>query len=648
VATNDPTTGMPPMIGRGLSISDWLAYVAGYNFGPVAPSRVVLHHTWVPTVAQWTGQRSMQALQRFYAGKGWTAAPHIFVGPDAIWLFTPLKDVGIHAGTGNSGTSGGRFWYSIGVEMVGDYDLARPSGPVWENVKAVLGGLSRRLGIAPRQLLSLHRDYTNQKSCPGWAVTKDWVFGEIDAWLNNRPPPPAPPPGPIGDPSPEVAALVEALMEQSYARRGEGYNSDWAFHQYAVQNGLGFPIGRSVQLQADGKSYAYQPFARDTLFNEIPNWGDVRRLSALLGGNIPPGGLARALLDATYRAGGAALHPDWAFHQYAVANQLGPPIGESTTTAVDGAQYAYQVFALDTLYNLVPNWADVRRLGALANATAPAQQRLRDALLAQTYRAGGATYHADWAFHQLARSWSLGAPLSDSYRVSFGAAQYAIQVYAADTLYNLVPNWADVRRLSALAAPRPAVLSAEGQAPPAVPRAAAAPYEPAAAPFQIVQYSPAMAMSTAYSSRDGAKIALIVLHSDPGPAVQTLAALIAPGARATAHYYVAREGTIYQVVDDQYAAWHAGMAEWNGREQNINRISLGVVAERGPAGYSDAQLAALAWLVDTLRGRYQLPVGSVVRWGDLDPRRSEDPAGFPWELFVHRLVPGVPANVERH
>jgi hypothetical protein len=646
LATNDPTTGMPPMIGRGLSIADWLAYIAGYQFGAVAPSRVVLHHTWVPTVAQWTGLRSMQALQRYYAGKGWTAAPHIFVGPDAIWLFTPLKDVGIHAGTGNSGTSGGRFWYSIGIETVGDYDRARPSGPVWEHTKAVLGGLSRRLGISPRQLFSFHRDYTNQKSCPGWAVTKEWVFGEIEAWLSNRPPPSPPPPGPIGNPTPEVAALVEALMEQSYARRGEGYNSDWAFHQYAVQHNLGAPIGRSAQLQADGKRYAYQPFARDTLFNEIPNWGDVRRLSALLGGRIPAAGLARALLDASYRAGGATLHPDWAFHQYAVANQLGPPIGESTTITVDGAQYAYQVFAVDTLYNAVPNWADVRRLSALANATASAQLRLRDALLAQTYRAGGATYHAEWAFHQLARSWNLGAPLSDSYRVSSGAAQYAIQVYAADTLYNVVPNWADVRRLSALTAPRPAVLGAESPAQPAQPRATTT-REPASVTFQIVQYSSAAAMPTAYSERDGAKIALIVLRGDTGPATQSLAAMTAPGARASAHYYAARDATIYQVVDDQYAAWHAGMAEWNGRRQNINRISLGVVVERGPAGYSDAQLATLVWLIDTLRGRYQLPVDAVLRWSDLDPRSPGDPPGFPMELFVRRLVPGIPADVER-
>jgi hypothetical protein len=133
VSSNDPTTGVPPMIGRVLTISEWLAYVASYGFGQVAPSRAVVHHTWRPTTAQWAGMRSMQALQRFYAEKGWTAAPHLFVAPDGIWLFTPLRDVGIHAGTGNSGYSNGKFWYSIGVEVVGDYDRVRPSGAVWDN-----------------------------------------------------------------------------------------------------------------------------------------------------------------------------------------------------------------------------------------------------------------------------------------------------------------------------------------------------------------------------------------------------------------------------------------------------------------------------------------------------------------------------------
>lgn len=453
MATEDPTTGTPPFINRALTPPEWLAYVAGYDFGPVAPSRVVLHHTWVPTAAQWQGLRSMQGIQRFYADKGWQAGPHIFVGPDAIWLATPLRQIGIHAGTGNSGSTGGQRWYSVGVEMVGDYNLERPGGAVWEGTKAVLGGLSRRLGIAPRQLISFHRDYTNQKSCPGWAVTKDWVVGEIDAWLARRPAPPPPPVGQIGTPRPEVERLLELLMNEGYARRGAGYHSDWVFHQYAVQRGMGFPIGKSAQLAADGKTYAYQPFARDTLFCEVPNWGEVRRLSELLAGSIPPGGLGRALLDASYRAGGATFRADWAFHQYALAGRLGPPIGESAALMVDGVQYNAQVFALDTIFNRVPHWSEIRRVSELAGATAPPQVRLRDALLAQTYARADAAYHPEWAFHQLARAWNLGAPLSGSYRVTSGSAQFAVQVYATDVLYSVAPNWGDVRRLSGLVPP---------------------------------------------------------------------------------------------------------------------------------------------------------------------------------------------------
>ena len=171
------------MVLRCLSVAEWNSYVASYDFGSVKPSRVVLHHTYIPTLAQWHGVGSMRSMQTFYGRKGWTAAPHVYCGPDGIWLSTPMHDIGIHAGTGNSGRVNGKLWYSIGLEMVGYYDKVLPSGPVWENSLAVMGGLSRRLSIVPRQLISFHRDYTNLKSCPGWAVTKEWVFGQVEAWL---------------------------------------------------------------------------------------------------------------------------------------------------------------------------------------------------------------------------------------------------------------------------------------------------------------------------------------------------------------------------------------------------------------------------------------------------------------------------------
>jgi hypothetical protein len=395
-------------------------------------------------------------------------------------------------------------------------------------------------------------------------------------------------------------------------------------------------------MQVAGTSYAYQPFARDTLYNQAPNWGDVRRMSDLLAGGVPAGGLGRALLDATFRAGGATFHPDWAFHQYVLANRLGPPIGESATITVDGLQYSYQVFALDTLFNRVPNWTAIHRVSELASATDPAILRLRDVLLAQTYARSGVTYHPDWAFHQLARGWNVGAPLSDSYRAASSVAQYAIQVYATDTLYNIVPNWSNVRRLSqdiqsgTPAAARPAILSLEQPSTALLSKNAQ--LEPAPALFQIVQFAPPGTTGTTFGARGGSKIALIVLHGDSGPAKQSLAAMTAFDAQKSTHYYLTAAGAIYQLVDDIYAAWHSGMADWNGRRQNINPISLGVAVEHGPDGYSAALLDALAWLVQTLRDRYTLAAASVKRWSDLDPHDADGLAGFPWAQFQKRLT----------
>jgi hypothetical protein len=177
----DACQGNPPFVMRRLTLPEWAAYVAAYDFGPLPPSRLVLHHTVVPTAKSWAGVTTMRAMQGYYAGKGWGAAPHVYAAPDGLWLATPLYNVGIHAGAGNGSVAQG--WYSIGLEMVGDFDLARPAGPVWAGALAVMGELSRRLQIPPRQLISFHRDYTTTKSCPGWALTKAWVWAAVEASL---------------------------------------------------------------------------------------------------------------------------------------------------------------------------------------------------------------------------------------------------------------------------------------------------------------------------------------------------------------------------------------------------------------------------------------------------------------------------------
>ncbi|NJO07078.1 MAG: N-acetylmuramoyl-L-alanine amidase [Chloroflexaceae bacterium] len=602
---------------------------------PSPPTRVVLHHTYIPNEKQWVGLRSMQGMQRYYASLGWSAAPHIYVGPDGIWLFTPMSRVGIHAGAGNSGSTNGKWWYSVGVEMVGYFDYVRPAGAVWEQTRLVLATLSQRLGIAPRQLISFHRDYTNLKSCPGWAVTHEWVYQEVEAYLSSGPPSNMPV-GTLGRPTPPDELVLERLLHESYARRASGYNPGWAFHQFAVDNGLGMPMANSKRLTVDGVEYSYQPFARDTLYSQVPNWGIVQRMSQLLGGSIPPAGLGRALLEATYRDNSATFRPEWAFHQYAMRADMGPPIGESRTLVVNGLSYAYQVFARDTLYNLVPNWADVRQLSRLASTTDPASVALRDALLRATYAATGARYEPGWSFHQLARQWNIGAPLADPFVLDIEGVPYNIQVYALETVYNIVPYWSDVKRLSTLAAAQnmniaggtnfrslvlghspleTAVLPVTDEP---VPEVGGEWTPPASLISRVLHYTPVVPN---YADREGARVLWLVLHGDTGPAQATLDWMATPGSLTSTHYYITSTGVIYGLAGERFMTFHAGDVMLRGGHViTMNRYSIGVVLER-PDITNAPQMEALRWLVRDISSRH--PRIKLLRWP------SFKPAGLP-------------------
>ena len=167
------------IIGKGLTLDEFRRYAKGYDYGKIKPSGLVIHHTWKPTKAEWRGDISIEGLRKYYESKGWSAGPHLFIAEDGIWLFTPMKDVGIHAGAGNSTYSWGRLTgYTIGIEVVGDYDTEKWSGKTKENALGAIQMLMTQFAISTEKV-TFHRDWTNQKTCPGSAITKDWLFAEL-------------------------------------------------------------------------------------------------------------------------------------------------------------------------------------------------------------------------------------------------------------------------------------------------------------------------------------------------------------------------------------------------------------------------------------------------------------------------------------
>lgn len=187
------------ILQKKLTKSEFTAYISEKNFGTIPPTEIVLHHTWRPTLDQWNGITSIQGLKNYYEGLGWSAGPYVFVAPDGIWLFTDMAEVGIHAGAGNAtwekngktytgySVSGAKLkGYSIGVEIVGDYDEFVWEGSVLDQALHVLSTLKKHFNWTHDQI-RFHREFS-PKSCPGNAITRGWLNKKLAAFEMGVPP----------------------------------------------------------------------------------------------------------------------------------------------------------------------------------------------------------------------------------------------------------------------------------------------------------------------------------------------------------------------------------------------------------------------------------------------------------------------------
>ncbi|XAH24729.1 1,6-anhydro-N-acetylmuramyl-L-alanine amidase AmpD [Xylophilus sp. GW821-FHT01B05] len=102
------------------------------------------------------------------------------------------------------------------------------------------------------------------------------------------------------------------------------------------------------------------------------------------------------------------------------------------------------------------------------------------------------------------------------------------------------------------------------------------------------------------------------------------------GLEVSSHFYIRRDGTLWQFVGCDDRAWHAGRSFYRGRAE-CNDDAIGIELE-GLEGdrFEDAQYAALAALCQALRAHY--PIAHIAGHSDIAPGRKQDPGpGFDWE-----------------
>ncbi len=108
------------------------------------------------------------------------------------------------------------------------------------------------------------------------------------------------------------------------------------------------------------------------------------------------------------------------------------------------------------------------------------------------------------------------------------------------------------------------------------------------------------------------------------------------GITVSSHFYIRRDGALWQFVSCNDRAWHAGVSAYRGRT-NCNDDSIGIELEGLEGGpFEAAQYATLTTLCAAIMQQH--PIAYVAGHEHIAPGRKADPGpGFDWQKFRKHL-----------
>ncbi|MFC5871560.1 N-acetylmuramoyl-L-alanine amidase [Chryseobacterium arachidis] len=144
----------------------------------------------------------------------------------------------------------------------------------------------------------------------------------------------------------------------------------------------------------------------------------------------------------------------------------------------------------------------------------------------------------------------------------------------------------------------------------------------------------------------------LILHYTALPDDKSITVLSQQG--VSAHYLVNNTGDneIYQLVDENKRAYHAGVSSWRA-DKNLNDTSIGIEivnmgytadasGKKTFAPFDEAQVKKVAALVKDIVTRYQIPATNILAHSDIAPTRKQDPGPlFPWKKLYDEYQIGM-------
>ncbi len=149
-----------------------------------------------------------------------------------------------------------------------------------------------------------------------------------------------------------------------------------------------------------------------------------------------------------------------------------------------------------------------------------------------------------------------------------------------------------------------------------------------------------------YNSRKNSQIKLIIIHYTAlKNTEEAISYLCKKENKVSSHYLISQKGIIYNLVNDQFRAWHAGEAFWQGFK-DINSISIGIELDYNPYGknnkFSSKMISELKDLIIKIQKKYKISKYNILGHSDIAPFRKIDPGKyFPWKsLSSSKILPG--------
>ena len=135
-------------------------------------------------------------------------------------------------------------------------------------------------------------------------------------------------------------------------------------------------------------------------------------------------------------------------------------------------------------------------------------------------------------------------------------------------------------------------------------------------------------------------ISLIIIHfTETRTFDDALNLLTSLDRKVSSHYLIDKSGDIFNLVDLDKRAWHAGESMW-GNYNDINSRSIGIeIVNSGEVikeDYTAKQINSLSVLLNSLLKDYNIE--NILGHSDIAPKRKIDPGvHFPWQKIYKNL-----------